>query len=231
MPNRILRDWTDSEVIDKLSPKAEVFFVRLIMKADDFGCYYANEKLLKANLYPLRENMRPSDITPLLRECVLVGLVRTYTAAGKDFLLIPKFGQRLRQKTRKFPEPPDYIEENKHDSNMRSIDSNMRLETEVEDEVEDEDEGQKFANVNHAPELIEAFKNFNLWVDKTSPNVRKIKKQINIDQFEKLKKVATSNVIRDKLEFLHNTPKYWQGKDKKQDVYLTIKNWIKRDAS
>lgn len=232
MPNRILRDWTDSEVVDKLSPKAEVFFTRLIMKADDFGCYHANVKLLKANLYPLRDNMRPSDITPLLQECAAVGLIRTYTVAGKEYLIIVNYGQRLRQANRKFPEPPEF-DKNGLVSNSLSIVSNMRLETEVETEVETEtDEEPPQADVNHAPEILEAYKAFNAWIDTNAPNVRKIKKQISIEGYLKLKKQCPRmSIVTSKLEYLHNTPKYWNGKEKKEDVYLTIKNWIRRDNS
>lgn len=107
MPNRVLRDWTKSEKVDKLSAKAEVFFTRLIMKADDFGYYSANVKILKSDLYPLRENMRSSEITPLLKECQECDLLGTYTVAGKEYLLIKDFGQRLRTMQSKFPKPTD----------------------------------------------------------------------------------------------------------------------------
>jgi len=39
MPNRILRDWTDSDRVNSLSAEAERLFIRLIMKADDYGRY------------------------------------------------------------------------------------------------------------------------------------------------------------------------------------------------
>ena len=55
MPNRVLRDWTNSERMDELSFEAEIFFMRLIMKADDFGGFYGNTKLLKSHLYPLKD--------------------------------------------------------------------------------------------------------------------------------------------------------------------------------
>jgi len=101
MPNRVLRDWTTSEAIDKLSLGAEVFFTRLIMKADDFGNYTANEKLLKAALFPLRE--APS-IGAWLIECVKVGIIKKYSIEGKDYLNIPNFGQRLRAMKSQYPD-------------------------------------------------------------------------------------------------------------------------------
>lgn len=41
MPNRILRDCTDSEKINKLSVHAERFFYRLIMKVDSVDLFIA----------------------------------------------------------------------------------------------------------------------------------------------------------------------------------------------
>lgn len=130
MPNRVLRDWTDSEVVDKLSAKAEVFFTRLIMKADDFGCYHANEKLLKSNLYPLRTAMRETELAPLLLECTQAGLITLYEHERKKYLIINNFGQRLRLTKRKFPAPE------KHDSELLTNDSEFPPETETETETE-----------------------------------------------------------------------------------------------
>lgn len=240
MPKRMLRDWTDSEVIDKLSVKAEVFFTRLIMKTDDFGIYHANTKLLKANLYPLRETMRPSDITPLLAECADAGLLGTYTVAGKEYLVILNFGQRLRTSSSKFPEPPEdqFIFKDgsyflNSVSNSRTNVRNVRPEeeVEVEEEVEGEGERQQAADI-HPPEVLEAFEKFRKWIEYNTPNVLKIKKQIDINGYVKLKKAVNGDmrIVTEKLEFLHNTPKYFSGSTRKEDVFLTIKNWIRRDG-
>jgi len=226
MPNRILRDWTDSEVVDKLSAKAEVFFTRLIMKADDFGCYHANAKLLKASLYPLRENMRPSDITSLLAECAEVGLIGTYTVAGKEFLSIQNFGQRLRQERRKFPEPPKDLFL-KPDSNPRSIVRKSRLETETESETEAEAEPPQAAA--HPPELIESFQNFNTWLKTNAPRVLELKQGITIDQFQKLKTSYPDMKVPAKtLKAMHN---YKPLTKNYVDAYLTLKKWIAKDET
>jgi hypothetical protein len=130
MANRILRDWTQSENINKLSDKAEVFFTRLIMKADDYGCYYGNLKLIKSALYPLRD-ISESDIYQFLQECEKNNLILMYVVDNKDYIKIFNFGQRLRLMKSKFPQP--------NDSTSRSNDSNPPLETkrnEVETEVE-----------------------------------------------------------------------------------------------
>lgn len=104
MANRILRDWTLSENIECLSPHAEVLFTRLIMKADDFGRFHANPKLLKAALFPLKE-VNESDILVWLNECYAAGVLNHYQVDGKKYLEIKEFGQRLRTMTSKFPDP------------------------------------------------------------------------------------------------------------------------------
>lgn len=129
MANRVLRDWTTSEKIDRLSPQAELFFVRLIMKADDHGCFHANPKLLKAALFPLRE-IQDKDITKWLSDCVKSGIVVLYDADGRKYLRIADFGQRLRNMVSKFPQP---------DSEPRTVDSNKPPETK-RNEVETESE-------------------------------------------------------------------------------------------
>lgn len=103
MPNRILRDWTTSETIDKLSQGAEVFFTRLIMKADDFGNYTANSKLLKAALFPLK-NYSESEISAWLNECCMAGIIKKYNVSDKFFINIPNFSQRLRAMRSQYPD-------------------------------------------------------------------------------------------------------------------------------
>ena len=106
MANRVLRDWTFSENIDNLSAEAERMFVRLIMKADDFGLFHANTKLLKASLFPLKE-VSINEIINSLNELELNKIIQVYSVGGKDYLKIFEFNQRLRAMNRKFPEPED----------------------------------------------------------------------------------------------------------------------------
>lgn len=107
MPNRILRDWTDSYRIDQLSPQAEIFFTRLIMKVDDFGRFYADPRRLRSACYPLKDSIRDSDITRWLAECEKAGLIVCYETTGCRYLCILRFNQRLRVKHERFPRPPD----------------------------------------------------------------------------------------------------------------------------
>lgn len=102
----MLRDWTTSEKIDQLSEIAELFFVRLIMKADDHGCFHANPKLLKAALFPLKDYTE-NQMTSCLRELTKASIIQVYESDGRKYLKINDFGQRLRTMVSKFPQPAD----------------------------------------------------------------------------------------------------------------------------
>lgn len=103
MAERMLRDWTQSESINLLSAEAERFFTRLIMKADDFGNYVGNTKLLKAALYPLKDKFKESNIESFIGECENSGVIISYEVDGKRYLNIPNYGQRMRQMRGKYP--------------------------------------------------------------------------------------------------------------------------------
>lgn len=137
MANRVLRDWTQSESIDKLSPEAEIFFTRLIMKADDFGCYYGNPKLLNSALYPLKDYDR-SEVCKWRDECANAKIIILYEVDQKQYIKIVDFGQRLRLMKSKFPQPEDGSQ-----SVVSQPSDNGRLETkrnEVETKLRNEGE-------------------------------------------------------------------------------------------
>ena len=138
MPERLLRDWTDSEAVDQLSWPAECLFVRLIMKADDFGRYHGNPKLLKSLLFPLKDGLRDADISRWIAECETAGLIRVYTdkVSGKPFIEIRKYGQRLRTKKAKFPDENGSLSADCSKVRQNAAEcGKVRLEEEVE--VED----------------------------------------------------------------------------------------------
>jgi hypothetical protein len=108
MPQRILRDWTDSAQIDLLSPDEEVLFTRLIMKADDYGNFHRNPKMVKSLLFPIKDGLRVSDIDRWLENLATTGMIRTYSHKGVPYLNIVNFGQRLRQRKRTYPEPVEF---------------------------------------------------------------------------------------------------------------------------
>lgn len=106
MPNRILRDWTDSDRLDGVSAEAERMFVRLLMKADDYGRFHAEPRRLKAALFPLIDSLRQDAIVRWLTELSARQLILLYESADhRQLLAIPRFGQRLKQSVPKFPPP------------------------------------------------------------------------------------------------------------------------------
>ncbi|MDF2931248.1 MAG: uncharacterized protein K0R36_579 [Chryseobacterium sp.] len=159
MPNRILRDWTDSFLIDDLDVNAERFFVRLIMKVDDYGRFYSDTRLLKSNLFPLKTDIRETDIARWLTACEKSGLITVYTIANKSYLQIKNFKQQLRQKTEKYPPP---LEITKDDVNMHSrcIADDTLLHTRNEVETETEVEKKESVVVPTQTSKIKSFKVF-----------------------------------------------------------------------
>lgn len=129
MPTRILRDWTDSEKINALSAEAERFFTRLIMKADDFGRYSADPRMLTANLFPLKIGEINCQTTEKwLAECRTAKLLETYaTPDGKNVLQISNFQQRVRQEKSKWPDS-----RGQYAANGPSMDGQPRPEAETD---------------------------------------------------------------------------------------------------
>jgi len=106
MPQRMIRDWTDSMRIEQLNPSEERFFVRLMMKADDYGIFHGDPRLLKAALFPLLTDVRIQEVRQWRDKAVSVGLCHLYSdERQREFVIIHKFDQRLRAKKFKFPAP------------------------------------------------------------------------------------------------------------------------------
>lgn len=141
MPNRMLRDWTGSDKINSISVNAERFFTRLIMKVDDHGCFYADSRLLKANLFPLLlDNIREADLLRWMAECHKAGLIALYESAGKKYLQITDFRQRLDKARSKYPLP--------------TVNDSLETVTEFPAEVEVEPEVEKKSKAPAAPEVF-----------------------------------------------------------------------------
>lgn len=110
MPNRYVREAAiESESVNALSWQAEVFYRRLLNRADDFGRFTANQELLRAKLFPLQlAKVNAADAGRLLKQCEDVGLVFTYSVSGKPYLVINRW-ERGRAKTSQYPEPPSAV--------------------------------------------------------------------------------------------------------------------------
>lgn len=149
MPNRILRDTTDSDRVNSLSLMGEVFFYRLMMKADDHGGFFGSPAILKAQLFPLRsDSVREADVSRCIDECRKAGLIVFYEVKSKPYIRIIDFGQRLRTMKSKFPRTPD----RDLPTNVRNSptnDSLNRIETETEENPEGKAPAVNFNPKNH----------------------------------------------------------------------------------
>lgn len=109
MPNRIIKESVcTSAQIDELSPFEEVFFYRLLVNCDDYGCMDAREKVLRAKLFPLK-SVRPSDIDKAVIKLASVGLIAMYEVNEGQYLKVIKWAdhQRVRISKHKYPEPTE----------------------------------------------------------------------------------------------------------------------------
>lgn len=92
--------------MEGISPDAERLFARLIMKADDYGRFYADPRLVKAGCFPLEDQIRLNDLVRWLDELSHRQLILRYEVHGRSYLALPNWGQRMRETRAKFP-PPD----------------------------------------------------------------------------------------------------------------------------
>ncbi len=109
MPNRILKETIcTSANVDALGWFEEVCFYRLIVQCDDYGRMDGRPLLLRARLFPLKEDITAEAVQAAMEELERVGLVERYTVMDKPYLQLCTWNrhQRVRTKRRRFPPPP-----------------------------------------------------------------------------------------------------------------------------
>jgi hypothetical protein len=151
MPDRLVReDILTSDPVNSLSWAGEVFYRRVMSKADDYGRYEARPSILRANLYPLKlDRVSESDVVKWMGECSEAGLVRLYTVENKEYLEIQKFRQRLRAMKSRYPPPPADAREHPPSSAdicqqpPADVDNGLLKRSETESESETETEGEE----------------------------------------------------------------------------------------
>jgi hypothetical protein len=211
MANRVLRDWTASESVDSLSEGAEVFFTRLIMKADDYGSFHANPKLLKAALFPLKE-LKDTQILKWITECVNAKVLFVYAADGRQYLRIVNFGQRLRNMRSTFPQPDDNSQQVAADC------SKSRPETETKrNETESETETNAIADETPLVSVWPSFDDFWNLYDKKDDRPKCEKK------YKSIKQEAREKIMEHLELYVRSTP---DKKFRKNPLtYLNNESW------
>ncbi len=109
MPNRIIKESIkSSDQIDQLTWFEEVVYYRLIVSADDYGCFDGRPVYLKNELFPTKDTVTKKAIEDAIQRLASVGLLHKYEVNGKPYLFFPTWEkhQRIRNKHRKYPLPP-----------------------------------------------------------------------------------------------------------------------------
>ena len=143
MPSRIIKESiTTSESLSEVSAEAERLFWRLVVKADDFGLYYGNPRILASMCFPL-DPPKEQRIRAWLDELVAAGMVGTYTSDedGKKYLKLLSWDrhQQQRAKKSKFPLPVAFDNTCNH-SNGKQVKSKSPV-NENENGKENEERG------------------------------------------------------------------------------------------
>lgn len=108
MPNRIIRDGiTTSEPLSFVSYEAECLFYRLLVVADDFGAFDGRAVIIRSRCMPLRD-ASVADVEAWLRELAEHALIVQYESGGRPYIAIPKFKQRTRAGSSKYPLPESW---------------------------------------------------------------------------------------------------------------------------
>lgn len=165
---RSIRDYTDSEKVNSLSPMAECVFARLLLKVDDYGNFPYNPKVIRAQLFPLKlDRVRESDIVRCLLECEAAELFTLYKVADKTFLNIGNFNQAMKFPKAVYPQPQNGEKPKK----VRGAPIEVEVETEIEVEIEKEN-----TPVGGFSDFI---KHFNSITGRHFRNVGKVERQYN----------------------------------------------------
>ena len=120
MPNRIIHEKaTESQTLDALSDGAERMFWRLITKADDYGRFDADPRVVLAKCFPLRVGrMRSARVADWLEEMASAGLVDLYRVGDRSYGVLRTWSEHQRQRDSK-PKYPDPMQGTPYAANGR----------------------------------------------------------------------------------------------------------------
>jgi hypothetical protein len=109
LPDRVIRDeLLTSERYWSVSIEAQRLFIHVMLCADDLGRFSGKNYTIRAACFP-GQAIPAEKVEKLLAELQDSDLVRVYQSSGERFLFVPRFRQRLRFKTSRYPSPPKEI--------------------------------------------------------------------------------------------------------------------------
>jgi hypothetical protein len=107
MPSRILYDTIcTSQKLGKVSDAAEVLYYRLLVKADDYGRFYADADIVQGECV-IKKKWKPGTVEKALQELHGVGLIILYMSKDERYLVFEKWRQRRRADSSRFPDPAE----------------------------------------------------------------------------------------------------------------------------
>ena len=109
MPNRILKESICySPTAEGLSWFEEVCFYRLLVQCDDFGRCDARAPLLRAKLFPLREDVSSEAVGAAAEALAEAGLLEFYVVDDRLYLQVVNWEkhQNVKNKREKCPPMP-----------------------------------------------------------------------------------------------------------------------------
>ena len=112
MPNRIIKESIcTSETLGNLSWFEECLFYRLIVHCDDYGRFYADGRILKGTLFPLK-SVTDKQISDAITRLSTAGILDVYEVNGRGYLQLCTWAkhQTVRAKKSKFPGPEQGIQ-------------------------------------------------------------------------------------------------------------------------
>lgn len=109
LPNRILKESiTTSATLALLTAEEERHFYRMIVQADDYGCFDGRPEIIRAKAYPLQlEKVSPQASEGFTVKLVEVGLIHLYAHEEKRYghFVTWSSHQQIRAKRSKYPLP------------------------------------------------------------------------------------------------------------------------------
>jgi len=220
VPNRILKESIcTSDDINTLTPQEEVFFYRLMVNCDDYGRFDARVPILKARLYPLKDNVKSSDIERYLIKLSNIKptpLIVLYLSDNIRYLQMTKWDkhQQIRAKRSKYPAF------NGETSTMISNDINGNQMIAYVPVIQSESESESESNKTALESAVDDFKEFRKKIK--SPMVgkamtlltNKLEELAPGDEATKIKMLEQSimNGWKSVYELKNDTPKQQNGK-------------------
>lgn len=108
MPTRMIREsLLDSERYLECTEAERLFFIHLMLLADDFGCVSLAPAFIGRRAF----SERPGDarLSKMIASLVDSDLIRRYEFEGAVYGFIPRFRQRLQRFSLKCPMPPESL--------------------------------------------------------------------------------------------------------------------------